>query len=154
MGLGKGLFVEDPKPSVKAQKSSAKALPSVALGKKLSRNFVSTKRVFAEDPLSGTRQSLCLAPKRHSAKKSSRHGTSAVGGFFTEGRPSSNNFFLYSLPRASLSPRQRFFYLKKKHLPRASSWPSAKQFSGFFQTNLYRGLLPGPSAKELFCRGP
>ena len=51
---------------------SAKALPRAALGKELSGNFESAKRVFAEGPLSGTRQSLCRGLERHSAKKSSR----------------------------------------------------------------------------------
>ena len=72
-----GLFAKDLRPSVKAHEPSAKALPRAALGKELSGNFESVKRVFAEGPLSDTRQSLCRGLERHSAKKSSRHGADA-----------------------------------------------------------------------------
>jgi len=43
---------------------------SKTLGKKLSENFKSTKRVFAENSLSGTRQSLCQRLLWPSTKKS------------------------------------------------------------------------------------
>jgi hypothetical protein len=53
---GRGLFAEGPKPSAKAQKPSAKALPRVALDKELSGNFESAKRVFTEGLLSGSKE--------------------------------------------------------------------------------------------------
>ena len=52
------LFAEGPGHSAKAQKPSAKALPSAALGKEPSEKKLTAKRFFAEGYLSGTRQSL------------------------------------------------------------------------------------------------
>ena len=75
-----------------------KGFAEAALGKELSRNFESAKRVFVEDPLSGTRQSLCRGLDRHSAKKSSRHGAGAGDGVFAEGRlrgPSAKNYSFF-----------------------------------------------------------
>ena len=75
-----------------------KGFAEAALGKELSGNFESAKRVFAEDPLSGTRQTLCRGLERHSAKKSSRHSAGAWDGVFAEGRlrgPSAKNYSFF-----------------------------------------------------------
>ena len=53
---GGALFVEGPGHSAKAQKPSAKALPSTALGKEPSEKKLTAKRLFAEGHLPGTRQ--------------------------------------------------------------------------------------------------
>jgi len=45
------------------------------------------KALFAECILSGTRQRLCRVPRKHSAKKSDRHGAGSVDGHFAECQP-------------------------------------------------------------------
>jgi hypothetical protein len=57
------LFAEGLRHSAKAQKPSAKPLPSAALGKELSAKKQTAKRLFAEGHLSGTRQKICRVPK-------------------------------------------------------------------------------------------
>jgi hypothetical protein len=136
-----------------AQKPSAKALPRAAFGKDPLENleFLDGKRVFAESPLSGTWQSLCRGPGRPSAKKSSRHGVDTVGGFFIEGRPSAKKcsflkkFFVEGFPGASA---KNFLNFVKKNLFRGPHSPLIKKFSRFFQKNVCRELLLGPSAKD------
>ena len=59
---GGALFAEGPGHSAKAQKPSAKALPSTALGKEPSKKNLTAKRLFAEGQLSGTRQSIFRGP--------------------------------------------------------------------------------------------
>ena len=59
---GGALFAEGPGHSAKAQKPSAKALPSAALGKEPSEKYLTAKRLFAEGHLSGTWQSLFRVP--------------------------------------------------------------------------------------------
>jgi hypothetical protein len=70
---GNPAFVESRKLSAKANKPSAKALPTVGLGTGLTENFFSRPRLFAEHPSS--RLSAEAVPRAHSgppAKKSSR----------------------------------------------------------------------------------
>jgi len=59
---GGALFTEGPGHSVKAQKPSAKALPSAVLDKEPSEKKLTAKRLFAEGHLSGTRQILFRVP--------------------------------------------------------------------------------------------
>jgi hypothetical protein len=78
------------------------------------------KAFFAERFLSGARQSLCRAPKRHSAKKSDGHGGS--------------HGVTFSLPSASnktLGKEQTDFF-KKNSLPSASSLALGKEQTDFF----------------------
>ena len=121
------------------------SLPRVALGKELSGNFESAKRVFAEGPLSGTRQSLCRGLEWHSTKKSSRHG--AWDGVFAEGRlrgPSAKNysFFLKNLCRGS------------------PTMALGKEMCRIFPKNLCRGQWDGPRQRIILfflkslCRAP
>ena len=51
---GGALFAEGPGHSAKAQKPSAKVLPSTALGKEPSKKKLTAKILFAEGYLSGT----------------------------------------------------------------------------------------------------
>ena len=166
---GDSLFAEGLRPS-------AKALPRAALGKELSGNFESAKRVFAEGPLSGTRQSLCRGLERHSAKKSSRHGAGAWDGVFAEGRlrgPSAKNysFFLKNLcrgpPTMALGkemcrifpknlcrgqwdgPRQRIILFFEKSLPRASTQALGKEILFFLKKSLCRGPPTMALGKEM-----
>ena len=65
-------FAECLRHSAKPEIHSAKALPSAALGKELI-----DKEAFAECFLSGTRQSLCRVPEKHSAKIYTRQNENA-----------------------------------------------------------------------------
>ena len=172
---GDGLFAEGLRPSAKAYEPSAKALSRAALGKELSGNFESTKRVFAEGPLSGTRQSLCRGLERHSAKKSSHHGAGVWDGVFAEGRlrgPSAKNysFFLKNLcrwpPTLALGkemcriflknlcrgqwdgPRQRIILLKKIFAEGFPAGPRQRNFN-FFKKSLCRGPPTMALGKEM-----
>ena len=128
--------------------------------------FLDGEGVFAEGPLSGTRQSLCRGPGRPSAKKRGRQAPAPLAVSLPRADPRQRNGFFFGicLPRAD--PRQINFFIFFKNLCRGPPpWPSAKKFSGFFKNSLPRagprqsrqiiflflffktfaeGLLPGP----------
>ena len=109
--------------------------------------FLDGEGVFAEGPLSGTRQSLCRGPGRPSAKKRSRQAPAPLAVSLPRADPRQRNgFFEFFLPRAG--PRQRIFFktFAKGLLP----GPRQRNFQDFSQKNLCRGLLQGPSAKIFF----
>ena len=125
----------------------------LTLGKELSGNFELAKRVFAEGPLSGTRQSLCRGLDRHSAKKSSHHGAGAWDGVFAEGHllgPLAKNFFLKNLCRGppSMALGKEMCRIFPKNLCRGQ-WDGPQQrIILSFLKNLCRGLPRRPSAKN------
>ena len=107
----------------------------LTLGKELSGNFESAKRVFAEGPLSGTRQSLAEGWTGTRQKKAAVTA-SALG---TE-----------SLPRAvSGGPRQRIILFFKLFAEGLQPWPSAKKCAEFFQKIFAEGSGTA-LGKELF----
>ena len=97
------------------------------------------KALFVECLLSGTRQRLCRVPRRHSAKKSNRHGAGPVDGHFAECQPGRHSakifyfFFKISLPSANPSgTRQRvFIFFYKISLPSANLQALGKDFLSF-----------------------
>ena len=110
--------------------------------------FLDGEGVFAEGPLSGTRQSLCRGPGQPSAKKRSRHAPAPLAvslpradprqrnGFFVlnlfaEGRPSANKFF-YFFFKNLCKLANNFFIFFKKPLPRASSLALGKEIFRIF----------------------
>ena len=100
--------------------------------------FLDGEGVFAESPLSGTRQSLCRGPGSPSAKKRRRQMPALLAVSLPRVDPRQRNgFFLICLPRAD--PRQINFFIFFKNLCRGPPpWPSAKKFSGFFKNSLPR----------------
>ena len=94
--------------------------------------FLDGEGVFAEGPLSGTRQSLCRGPGRPSAKKRGRQAPALLAVSLPRAHPRQRNgFFLICLPRAD--PRQIIFFIFfKKPLPRASSPALGKEIFRIF----------------------
>ena len=109
--------------------------------------FLAGEGVFAEDPLSGTRQSLRRGPGRPSATKRSRNAPAPLAVSLPRAHPRQrNDFFWICLPRAD--PRQINFFIFFKNLCRGPPpWLSTKKFSGFFKNSLPRA---GPRQRNGF----
>ena len=114
------------------------------------REFLDGEGVFAEGPLSGTRQSLCRGSGRPSAKKRSRQAPAPLAVSLPRADPRQRNGFFLNLFAEGRPSANKFFYFFKNLCRGPPPWPSAKKFSGFFPKNLCRGLLQGPSAKVFF----
>ena len=95
--------------------------------------FLDGEGVFAEGPLSGTRQSLCRGLGRPSAKKRGRQAPAPLAVSLPRAHPRQRNGFFFNLfAEGRLSANKFFYFFKKKPLPRASSLALGKEIFRIF----------------------
>ena len=112
--------------------------------------FLDGEGVFAEGPLSGTRQSLCRGLGRPSAKKRGRQAPAPLVVSLPRAHPRQRNGFFLNLFAEGRPSANNFFYFFLKNLCRGPPpWPSAKKFSGFFKNSLPRASFLA-LGKEIF----
>ena len=110
--------------------------------------FLDGEGVFAEGPLSGTRQSLCRGPGQPSAKKRSRHAPAPLAVSLPRADPRQRNgFFLNFFCRGPALGKEIFL----KPLTRASSLALGKEiFRIFPKKNFAEGYCKGPRQRFFF----